>query len=59
MRGIRVQTAGLRWLEQRRDRRKGDRRDGDGWLVRIRLTDPDETGTLLDVDAYKQVVAES
>ena len=32
---------------------------GDGWLVRIRLTDPAEAGTLLDVDAYKQVVAES
>jgi glycine cleavage system H protein len=32
---------------------------GDGWLVRIRLSDPAETDTLLDVDAYKQVVAES
>jgi glycine cleavage system H protein len=32
---------------------------GDGWLIRIRLTDPSETDTLLDVEAYKQVVAES
>jgi glycine cleavage system H protein len=32
---------------------------GDGWLVRIRLSDPSETGSLLDVGAYKQVVAES
>ena len=32
---------------------------GEGWLVRIRLTDPSETDTLLDVEAYKQVVAES
>jgi glycine cleavage system H protein len=32
---------------------------GDGWLIRIRLTDPSETDSLLDVEAYKQVVAES
>jgi glycine cleavage system H protein len=32
---------------------------GDGWLVRIRLSDPSEVETLLDVAAYKQVVAES
>jgi glycine cleavage system H protein len=32
---------------------------GDGWLVRIRLSDPTETETLLDVERYKQVVAES
>ena len=32
---------------------------GEGWLVRIRLSDPSETDALLDVDAYKQVVAES
>jgi glycine cleavage system H protein len=32
---------------------------GDGWLIRIRLSNPAETDTLLDVDAYKQVVAES
>jgi glycine cleavage system H protein len=32
---------------------------GEGWLVRIRLTDPSEADSLLDVDTYKQVVAES
>ena len=32
---------------------------GDGWLVRIRLSDAGEADALLDVDAYKQVVAES
>ena len=32
---------------------------GDGWLVRIRLSDPSETDALLDADGYKQVVAES
>jgi glycine cleavage system H protein len=32
---------------------------GEGWLVRIRLSDPAEADMLLDVDAYKQVVAES
>ena len=32
---------------------------GEGWLIRIRLSDPSETNSLLDVDAYKQVVAES
>ena len=31
---------------------------GEGWLVRIRLNDPSEAETLLDADAYKQVVAE-
>jgi len=31
---------------------------GDGWLVRIRLSDPSEVGSLLDVAAYKQVLAE-
>ncbi len=31
---------------------------GEGWLIRIRLSDPSETGTLLDVEAYKQVLAE-
>jgi glycine cleavage system H protein len=30
---------------------------GDGWLVRIRLSDPSELESLLDVDAYKQHVA--
>jgi glycine cleavage system H protein len=32
---------------------------GEGWLVRIRLTEPSEADALLDVAAYKQVVAES
>ena len=32
---------------------------GEGWLIRIRLSDPSETDSLLDVDSYKQVVAES
>jgi glycine cleavage system H protein len=31
---------------------------GEGWLVRIRLSDPDEASSLLDVDAYKQVLEE-
>ena len=31
---------------------------GNGWLVRIRMSDPDEVDSLLDVDAYKQVLAE-
>lgn len=32
---------------------------GEGWLVRIRLSDPAQADALLDVDAYKQVVAEA
>jgi len=32
---------------------------GEGWLIRIRLSDSSERDALLDVDAYKQVVAES
>jgi len=31
---------------------------GDGWLVRIRLADPTEVEQLLDLDAYKQVLAD-
>ena len=31
---------------------------GAGWLVRIRIEDPSEVDSLLDVDAYKQVLAE-
>jgi len=31
---------------------------GDGWLVRVRLTDPGEVDALMDVDAYKQQLAE-
>jgi glycine cleavage system H protein len=30
----------------------------DGWLVRIRLSDPGEVESLLDVEAYKQLLAE-
>ena len=32
---------------------------GNGWLIRIRLTEPSEADALLDVAAYKQAVAES
>jgi glycine cleavage system H protein len=31
---------------------------GDGWLVRVRLTDPGEADALMDVEAYKQLLAE-
>ena len=31
---------------------------GEGWLVRIRLTDASEADALLDVEAYRQVLAE-
>jgi glycine cleavage system H protein len=31
---------------------------GGGWLIRIRLADPTEVETLLDAEAYKQVLAE-
>ena len=31
---------------------------GEGWLIRIRLSNPAEVGTLLDAAAYKQVLAE-
>ena len=31
---------------------------GDGWLVRIRLSDPSEVDSLLDAEAYKQLLAE-
>jgi glycine cleavage system H protein len=30
---------------------------GDGWLVRVKLTDPSEADALLDVDAYRQRLA--
>jgi glycine cleavage system H protein len=29
-----------------------------GWLIRVRLTDPSEVDALLDVESYKQVLAE-
>jgi glycine cleavage system H protein len=31
---------------------------GDGWLIRIRLSDPAELDSLLDVAAYRQVLSE-
>ena len=31
---------------------------GEGWLVRIRLSDPGEVDTLLDAAAYKQILEE-
>ena len=31
---------------------------GDGWLVRIRLSDQSEVGSLLDADAYRAFLAE-
>jgi glycine cleavage system H protein len=32
---------------------------GDGWLIRIRLSNPGEVDALLDPDAYRQLLAES
>jgi glycine cleavage system H protein len=29
---------------------------GEGWLVKVRLTDPSEVESLLDVDAYKKLL---
>jgi glycine cleavage system H protein len=31
---------------------------GEGWLVRVRLSDPGEVDSLLDPNAYREVVAE-
>jgi glycine cleavage system H protein len=31
---------------------------GEGWLIRIRMTDPSETESLLDAAAYKALLAE-
>ena len=31
---------------------------GDGWLVRIRIAEPGEVDTLLDAQAYRDVIAE-
>jgi glycine cleavage system H protein len=31
---------------------------GEGWLVRVRLTDPGEADALMDAAAYKQHLAE-
>ncbi len=30
---------------------------GDGWLIRVRLTDPGEASSLLDVAAYRETLA--
>jgi glycine cleavage system H protein len=32
---------------------------GDGWLIRIRITNPDEQSELLDLAAYKKVLDEA
>ena len=32
---------------------------GDGWLIRIRMTSPDEKEQLLSLEAYKQVLADA
>jgi len=32
---------------------------GDGWLIRVRMTSPEEREQLLSVDAYKQVLADA
>jgi glycine cleavage system H protein len=29
---------------------------GDGWLVRVRLSDPSEIDSLLDVESYRQLL---
>ena len=29
---------------------------GDGWMVKVRLTDPGEADSLLDVEAYKELL---
>jgi len=31
---------------------------GNGWLIRVRLAEPGEADTLLDADAYRQVLAD-
>jgi glycine cleavage system H protein len=31
---------------------------GEGWLVRIRLSDPAEAASLLDAEAYRRLIAE-
>ena len=32
---------------------------GDGWLIRVRLTDPSEVDELMDVEAYKALLADA
>ena len=31
---------------------------GDGWLIRVKLSDPAEVAKLLDVEAYKKLLQE-
>jgi glycine cleavage system H protein len=31
---------------------------GDGWMFKLRLSEPDQLGDLLDADAYAEVMAE-
>ena len=31
---------------------------GDGWLVRVRLSDPSEVDSLLDVEAYRRLLSQ-
>ena len=31
---------------------------GDGWMVKVKLSDPDQVDSLLDVGAYKQLLAD-
>jgi glycine cleavage system H protein len=31
---------------------------GDGWLIKVRLSDPSEVDGLLDVAAYKELLSE-
>ena len=32
---------------------------GDGWLVKVKLSDPSEVETLMDAEAYKKLLADS
>ena len=32
---------------------------GDGWMVRVKLSDPGEVDALLDVDAYRELLSSS
>ena len=67
----RVREGGLRRVRAavRRDRRgeRGARRQprerstqdpyGEGWMVKVRLSDPSEVDQLLDVNAYKELLS--
>ena len=43
---------------RRRARDVNDDPYGEGWLVRIRMSDPAELDALLDAEAYRAVLAE-